>query len=786
MKEVHPHTAASLDPPTHNAQKSQRLRLVVQGIVQGVGFRPFVYGLAMRWKLAGFVRNDSAGVTIEIEGQARELARFQQTLREEAPPLARIDTVVAQALPVLGDIHFVILESQVSLTRHALVSPDVAICNACLRELFDPADRRYRYPFINCTDCGPRFTIIEDLPYDRQKTTMRVFSLCPECLHEYRDPLNRRFHAQPNACPCCGPHICFSEQAESPPGDAIAAATQTLARGAILALKGLGGYHLACDALDQEAVLRLRRRKGRQGRPLAVMVPDLETARKLCEVSEQEATLLQSPRRPIVLLPMRCTNAVAPAVAPGCDTLGVMLPYTPLHALLLKQYAESTDRMTVLVMTSGNLSDEPIIYRDEVAAEQLRPIADGILTHNREIETRCDDSVLRVTATGPQFLRRSRGYTPEPISCPWRFPLPVLACGAQVKQTFCLGKGHQAFLSQHIGDLSQMETFLSFRESLAHFQRLFAIHPEVIAYDLHPQYLTTTYALSTEIPQKIGIQHHHAHIASVMAEHGLSEPLIGIAADGTGYGTDGALWGCEILVGGLCHVERFAHLAYVPLPGGEQAVRQCWRMAAVYLARVYGDDFLALPIPCVRRLDRHKWQVLSQMIAHRVNSPLTSSLGRLFDAVAALLDLRDEAFYEGQAASELEVQARLAKPWPQEEAIYPFHLKAGESTLDVLPMIQAIVQDLQQKQTVPLIAWRFHVSLAELLAQAAQAASQQTGLTTIALSGGVFQNRLLLTLLSDRLHSMGYTVYTNQRVPSNDGGISLGQAAIAAWRLRSD
>lgn len=788
MSDVSVHAPASPPPvtPHEEVHASQRLRLLVQGIVQGVGFRPFVYTLAGRWSLAGFVRNDSEGVTIEIEGPARKLACFQQALRKEAPPLARIDELAAQTLPALGETHFAILESLPGSTRHTLASPDVATCDACLRELFDPGDRRYHYPFINCTDCGPRFTIVQDLPYDREKTTMRIFPLCPDCLHEYRDPLNRRFHAQPNACPHCGPHLRFRGQAGSLPGDAIETAARALAQGAILALKGLGGYHLACDALDQEAVLRLRKRKGREGRPFAVMVPDLETARRLCDICEEEAALLQSSRRPIVLLQKRSACALASAVAPACDTLGIMLPYTPLHALLLRQYAAITDRSpAVLVMTSGNLSDEPIVYRDEAAAALLGVIADGILTHNRPIEARCDDSVLRVAASGTQFLRRSRGYTPEPLSLPWEFPLPLLATGAQMKHTFCLGQSHQAFLSQHIGDLSHMEALLSFRESLAHLQRLFAIHPEVIAYDLHPEYLATKYALETEIEQQIGVQHHHAHIASVMAEHGLSEPLIGIAADGTGYGTDGALWGGEILVGDLRHVERFLHLAYLPLPGGEQAVRQGWRMAAVYLARAYGDDFLALPLPFVQRLDRRKWQVLAQMIAHGVNSPLTSSLGRLFDAVAALLGLRDEALYEGQAASELEVQARLVGRLPQDEARYPFRFGTEERTLDVVPMIQAIVQDLLQRQAAPLIAWRFHASLAEMLAQAARVVRQQTGLDTLALSGGVFQNRLLLELLIARLRGMGFTVYINRRVPPNDGGISLGQAAIAAWRLRT-
>jgi hydrogenase maturation protein HypF len=794
MREICSHTAVPPPPraPDVGEQQSLRRRLLVQGVVQGVGFRPFVSTLAGRWNLSGFVRNDSTGVTIEIEGPVPGLTGFQQALRDEAPPLAHIDSLEVQTLPARGDTHFAILESLTGgPAHHALIPPDTAMCDACLHELFDPTDRRFHYPFLNCTDCGPRFTIVQDLPYDRAKTTMHVFPMCSCCLREYKDPLNRRFHAQPNACAHCGPQVSFSNQAGPPPADAdsIDMAARVLTQGAILALKGLGGYHLACDALDHEAVWRLRRRKGREGRPFALMVPDLATARRICDISEAEAVLLQSPRRPIVLLHRRETHAIAPDVAPACDTLGIMLPYTPLHTLLLQRYATMTVRdLTALVMTSGNLSDEPIIYRDEVAARQLRTIADGILAHNRQIETRCDDSVVRVTAYGTQCIRRSRGYTPQPLSCSWEFPLPLLATGAQMKNTFCLGQGRQAFLSQHIGDLSHMETLLSFRESLAHFQRLLAIHPEVIAYDLHPEYLATKYALEAESAQKIGVQHHHAHIASVMAEHGLREPLIGIAADGTGYGTDGALWGGEVLVGDLQHVERFAHLAYLPLPGGEQAVRQGWRMADVYLTRAYGNDFLALPIPFVQRLDRSIWQVLTQMIARGVNSPLTSSLGRLFDAVAALLNLRDESCYEGQAACELEVQARQAAPLPHAQMLpaakYPFHLGPDRRTLDVLPMIQAMVQDLEQRQAVSVIAWHFHVSLAEMLAQAAAEARRQTGLTTIALSGGVFQNRLLLELLTARLHHLGLSVYMNQRVPPNDGGISLGQAAVAAWHLR--
>ncbi len=536
------------------------------------------------------------------------------------------------------------------------------------------------------------------------------------------------------------------------------------------------------------------------------MVPDIETARRLCQVNDAEAALLQSRRRPIVLLNSHASNPVAPGVAPAYNTLGVMLPYTPLHHLLLHAFAAIepgrpllTDRLTegrsasfvagldlgraVLVMTSGNLSEEPIAYEDEDAWERLASIADGMLAHNRDIHMRCDDPVLRITAGGEQFFRRSRGYAPEPIPLAFDLPVPLLACGGHLKNTFCLGKGRQAFVSHHIGDLENLETLTSFREGIEHFERLFDIYPQAIAYDLHPEYLATKYALDREaggvdIPQKIGVQHHHAHIASVLAEHGLQGPVIGVAADGTGYGSDGAVWGCEIMAADLLNFERLAHLSYVPLPGGEQAVRQPWRMAAAYLYQAYGDAFLELDIPFVRQLDRSKWRTLAQMIIRKVNSPPTSSLGRLFDAVAALIGLRSEVVYEGQAAIELETRAaRMDLP-----DIYPF---ATGDTLDVLPMIRAIVSDIQQGVPTDYIAGRFHRSMAELLAAACCEAREQTGLNIVALSGGVFQNQLLLERLLALLEELAFQVYINRRVPPNDGGLSLGQLAIAAARLQA-
>jgi hydrogenase maturation protein HypF len=626
--------------------------------------------------------------------------------------------------------------------------------------------------------------------------------MCPDCQREYENPLNRRFHAQPNACPTCGPQLSFSawnaaesakvgEDGDTDSTDPLARAVRALAGGAILALKGLGGYHLACDALNEETVRRLRQRKHREAKPFAVMVPDLATAIQICDVGEEEAALLQSYRRPIVLLQRKASCPVSAEVAPAVETLGVMLPYTPFHYLLMRDCAAAfaQDQPVVLVMTSGNLSEEPIVYQDEEVAKRLARIADGALLHNRAIHMRCDDSVARVTNYGTQYFRRSRGYAPSPLPFAGGSGVPLLACGAHFKNTFCLVRGKQAFLSHHIGDLENLETLLSFRAGIEHFQRLFAIQPEVVAYDLHPEYLATKYALDSDIPRKIGIQHHEAHIASVMAEHGLSEPVIGIAADGTGYGTDGTIWGGEILVGDLRHFERHYHLATMPLPGGEQAVRQPWRMGAAYLARAYGDDFLSLDMPFTRRLDRQKWHTLALMIACGLNSPQTSSMGRLFDAVAALLGLRESVWYEGQAAIELEAQALLVvekgwiSKWEKPVASYPFVIDQEGRELRVLPMIQALVRDLERGLAVPLIAWRFHIAIAEMLAEACEQVRQQTGINTVVLSGGVFQNRLLLELLIMRLEQRAFQSFFNQCVPPNDGGISLGQAAIAATRL---
>jgi hydrogenase maturation protein HypF len=787
---------------TLTATTTGRRRIVVQGIVQGVGFRPFVYGQALRHGLGGFVLNDSAGVTIEVEGEAEALEAFERVLHEQAPPLARVDSIIVTEVCPCGETIFTIAHSQAGAERRTLISPDTATCDDCLRELFDPANRRSGYPFINCTNCGPRFTIVQDVPYDRSKTTMRVFPMCSACQSEYDDPLDRRFHAQPNACAVCGPSVTFElwtnvegarTKRQDWPSSAIVAdssridpiedAAHSLAAGVILAIKGLGGYHLACDALNTEAVAQLRQRKHREAKPFALMAPDLTVVRQLCEVDDEEAVLLESRRRPIVLLRQRHDCPVAPSVAPGYTTLGVMLPYTPLHHLLLCAFAATTgrDRSPVLVMTSGNLSDEPIVYRDDDARARLASTAEGMLVHNRDIHMRCDDSVTRITAGGMQFLRRSRGYAPEPIPLAFACPVPLLACGGHLKNTFCLGKERQAFLSHHIGDLQNLETLTSFREGIDHFKQLFDIVPQAVAYDFHPDYLATKHALGLDLPYAIGVQHHHAHIASVLAEHALAGPVIGVAADGSGYGTDGAIWGCEVMVADMKAFQRLAHLAYVPLAGGEQAVRQPWRMAAVYLAQAYGDSFLDLDIPFAQRLERVRWRVLAQMIARGFNAPPTSSLGRLFDAVAALLGLCGETIYEGQAAIELEVLS------DRTNVVYPFTIgNSHPATLDVTPLIRAIVEDLQRGVPIPEIAGRFHRSVAELLVVACVRVREETGLSVVALSGGVFQNQLLLEHLVARLSDLSFQVYLNRRVPPNDGGLSLGQLAVAATQLAAD
>ena len=659
-----------------------------------------------------------------------------------------------------------------------LISPDVATCEACLHELFDPSDRRYRYPFINCTDCGPRYTIVVDVPYDRPNTTMAAFPMCPDCAREYHDPMDRRFHAQPIACPACGPRVTLvdPEGRPIPCADPIAEAAARLRTGQLLAVKGLGGYHLACDAGNERAVRRLREGKHREYKPFALMVPDLQWAHRLCFLSEEEERLLCSRRRPIVLARRRPDAPVAPSVAPGCRDLGVMLPYTPLHHLLLDAFGGP------LVMTSGNRSDEPIAYRDDDALARLGPMVDALLVHNRPIHTRCDDSVTRAVLGQELLIRRSRGYVPEPLMLPFPTPVPLLATGAMLKNVFALCKGRHAFLSHHIGDLDHYEARQAFAEGVRHLARLFDVEPKAVAHDLHPDYPTTEYALALEGVERVAVQHHHAHVAAVMAEWGLSGPVLGVAYDGTGYGPDGTIWGGEILLANYAGFRRMAHLRPVPMPGGERAVRDAWRMAAAWLWAAFGPAGEEVGAPVAERVGPERWRGTFRVLRAGLAGVQTTSMGRLFDAVASLAGVRDRSGYEGHAAVELEMAAAqhagAAEPYPFRVSGDGFPLE-----LDATPAIAAIVADLRAGVPSPVIAARFHAAVAAATATALRRLRKEIGVDCVVLGGGVFQNVTLLELLVPRLQEAGFKVYLPRAVPPNDGGICLGQAAVAAWRL---
>ena len=775
---------------TASVPPRERREVVVRGIVQGVGFRPFIYALATRLGLTGSVRNDAAGVTIEAEGEPAGLDAFLAAITAEAPPLALVEAVSWRSLPAQDETGFRIADSQDGEPIRTLISPDVATCDACLTELFDLGDRRYRYPFINCTHCGPRFTITRAVPYDRSMTTMAGFPMCDTCRREYDDPTNRRFHAQPNACPICGPRVTLLDDAgREMQGDPVQRAAEMLRVGAIVALKGLGGYHLACDPFDPVAVATLRARKARQDKAFALMARDVDQVQTLCVLRPVEEALITNPARPIVLLEQRREGVVAEEVAPRQRTLGVMLAYTPLHHLLLH------DAGAPLVMTSGNRCDEPIAYHDEPAREQLAGIADYFLVHDRPIHMRCDDSVVRSVGGLPYPIRRSRGFAPAPLTVTGGVRQPLLACGAELKNTFALARGRHIFLSHHIGDLENAETLQSFAESVAHYCRLFDVQPEALVYDLHPEYLSTKYALEREEEdgiRTVGVQHHHAHIAACLADNDrpTDERVIGVALDGTGYGTDGAIWGGEFLVGSAAAgFERRAHLAYVPLPGGSAAVRQPWRMAVAYLRALYSEEeLLALPLDLIRGTDESRLRPVSRLAAPGPEivwlSPPTSSAGRLFDAVSALLGVAGslETTYEGQAAVELELLAgHPADRW------YPFVLRETEGgwIVETAPTVGAIVEDLLASEPRETIAARFHRTMAEVVVATCQRIKGVEGLDAVALSGGTFQNVLLLQEAIRRLEADGFTVYRHQRVPANDGGIALGQAILADSMLRA-
>ena len=737
--------------------------------MQGVGFRPYVHGLAHRLGLAGRVGNDTAGVFMEVEGAEQAVSDFLAALPSQAPPLAVIEQVRTSQLTPTGESGFHIVSSNATGRRDTLISADTATCADCLRELADPTDRRFGHPFINCTNCGPRFTIVRDVPYDRPFTTMAPFAMCSACASEYHDPTDRRFHAQPVCCPACGPRLRLLDAGGAElPGEPLAAAAALLTGGAVLAVKGLGGFHVAALASDAAATALLRARKHREDKPFAVMVADLATAHKMCVIDPVGEQVLSGRRRPVVLLPRRPDAPVAPAVSPGNRSLGLMLPYTPLHHLLLREVAGP------IVLTSGNVSDEPIAYQDDDARQRLTGISDAYLTHDRAIHMRTDDSVVRVFRGAELPVRRSRGYAPEPLTLAQPVPRPILGCGAELKSTFCLARGRHAFLSHHIGDLENYETLRSFTEGVTHFRRLFDVTPEVVAYDLHPEYLSTKYALELADVGLVGVQHHHAHIASCLADNNAVGPVLGVAFDGTGYGSDGTLWGGEFLLADLTGFQRMAHLVPVPLPGGAAAIRQPWRMAAAYL----GDD---APHELIQRNVQH-WDAVRAMVSRQVNAPLTSSAGRLFDAVAAVLGIRDAINYEGQAAIELEQRADLT-----EHGTYPAAVTEGPALqLHGVDLVRAAANDLRAGVAPEVIATRFHHGVADAIVRVCLMLRDSTGLGVAALSGGVFQNVLLLERTVAGLERSGFRVLTHSRVPPNDAGISLGQVAVAAASLRSE
>ncbi|MBN1680006.1 MAG: carbamoyltransferase HypF [Anaerolineae bacterium] len=764
----------------------------ITGVVQGVGFRPFIYGLARRHDLTGWVRNTSAGVDIEVVGSQQALDHFTHAITAEAPPLSHIEHVETQPTTPNGYTRFEIQHSTAQAGAYQPISPDVATCDDCLADIRDPADRRYRYAFTNCTNCGPRFTIIQDIPYDRPKTTMAPFDMCPDCRAEYDDPLDRRFHAQPNACPVCGPRLELvpSPDHARPPGwdslpdDPIDAVRALLCAGYIVAIKGLGGFHLACDATNHAAVQTLRERKGRPAKPLAVMMPDHDTAARWCTISPAAARALAGRERPIVLLPLKpgaavvSGDAVADNVAPGLAELGVMLPYTPLHHLLLEP---APDFPTALVMTSGNISDEPIITENTDALERLGPLADAFLLHNRDIHIRCDDSVVRALDTCVLPLRRSRGYAPYPIPLPFDAP-PLLATGAELKNTFCLARDRHTFMSQHIGDLSNYDALRSYEHSIDHLSRLFRVEPEIIAHDTHPDYIATRYALRRP-EAHFAVQHHHAHCVSCLAEHAHppGDPVIGVIFDGTGLGPDGAIWGGEILVGGYAGFERFAHLRYIPLPGGDIATKRPYRIALAHLwqAGIAWDPDLA----AVQAANEQERAIIHQQLEKRLNAPLTSSMGRLFDAAASLAGILHTVTYEAQAAIRFEAVVD-----PGENGAYPFDITLPASPdaphlIDPAPTLDALLADVHNRAGAAQMAARFHNGVANMIRDICVLAREMTKINTVALSGGVFQNATLHHKTIPLLENGGFTVYTHRLVPPNDGGIALGQAAIAAYAL---
>jgi len=745
-----------------------------------VGFRPFVYNLAKVNSLLGYVLNNTRGVDIEVEGERSDVEKFLIDLCAKSPPLAVIEGIECKELPLFGYKKFEIKVSKREDESFLPISPDIGTCNDCLRELFDPADRRYLYPFINCTNCGPRFTIIKDIPYDRGRTTMSNFKMCKDCESEYHDPSNRRFHAQPNACWVCGPSVSLLDRKGNKvrTDDPISSASELIKKGYILAIKGIGGYHLACDATSAEVVGKLRERKHRIDKPFALMMLNMQQVKRFCKVNCEEEYLLSSVRRPIVLLKKKNKDILPEEIAPENRYLGVMLPYTPLHYLLLEKVG------LPLVMTSGNISEEPIAYKDEDALDRLSKIADAFLIHNREIQIRVDDSVSRVVEGRPYVIRRSRGYAPQPIKVGIEAKKCILAFGGHLKNTFCFLKKNYAIVSHHIGDLENLNALSALEEGVEHYKKIFYFQPEIIACDMHPNYASTIlareYAKKNSLPLVL-VQHHHAHVVSLLAERKINEEVIGVSFDGSGFGEDGCIWGGEFLISNQKEFKRVAHFKYIALPGGEVAIKEPWRIALSYLYEAYGDECSRISCQVLSDLvECEKINIVQNLIKKRINSPLTSSAGRIFDAVSSILGLRGKINYEGQAAIELEMLAEEKK-----ESLYSFDIieNEGKFIIDVLPLIREIIEEKKKKKDLAVIATRFHWSMSNIILRVCELLREKFGLNKVALSGGVFQNNLLLKQVISLLTSSGFEVMLHSLVPPNDGGISLGQAVVAYHRL---
>jgi hydrogenase maturation protein HypF len=791
-------------PKENNFTSVHSALITVEGVVQGVGFRPFIHRLAKTHGLYGFVSNTTTGVHIEVEGNKDQIDCFYTDIEKNTPPVAQIQAKKISFQNPKGHINFEVRKSFSSTKKLTLLSPDLSICSDCTRELFDPDNRRYLYPFINCTNCGPRFTIIESLPYDRSATTMKSFIMCDSCSAEYGDIEDRRYHAQPDACPECGPDVtlfdCGDEYSanQQPSGnEAVNGAIEALKKGRIVAIKGIGGFHLACDATNDEAVERLKERKQREkDKPLAVMVPSVTTAKKLCVITDKEEVLLSSIQRPIVLFEKLLPCPVSRYVSPDNKRLGVMLPYTPLHYILFADTSEQAgaadvDNMghhfTALVMTSANTSDEPIVKDNDQAIEKLSFIADYILLHNRDILKSCDDSVVQVFNNHTSFIRRSRGYVPFPVVHRFKFK-KTLACGAELKNTFCLTKSNYAFLSQHVGDLKNWETYTHFQDSIDHFKRNFQIEPELIACDLHPEYLSTRFAenyvdkhFDGDQKRLFRIQHHHAHIASCMAENGISEKVIGVAFDGTGFGTDSTIWGGEFLLCDYKDFERAAHLDYAPLAGGDSAIKEPWKMAVSYLYLTFGDEFKSLDLRFLNTLEKDKIILLEDIVKKGIHTVQTSSMGRLFDAVSAIVLLKTHITYEGQGAIELE--QRIGN---KTEKYYSFSFidKDGKLIIDYRPVFRDIIKDVNSGLDVSEISRRFHNTIIRVIVETCDKLSEKTGLNKVAISGGCFQNRFLTEGVTELLEQKGFICFSHSKVPPNDGGVSLGQAIVANERSK--